>query len=84
MSYKKRTKGRQAIVEAAKKMPPLYHKIPGEEFDIRKARTLWWLTKQIAVLEDVWNLVKQSGAIEYNSETGKWQGVDFESYEKNN
>lgn len=78
MSYKKRTKGRQAIVDVAKKMPPLYHKLPDEEYDLRKSRVLWWLIKQPEVLEDVWNLVKQSGAIKYNSDTGKWQGVNFE------
>lgn len=77
MDRRKRTKGRQAIVNAARKMPPLYHKIPNEKFDLRKSRTLWWLTKQEEVLEDIWNLVKQSGAVKYNSETGKWQGVNF-------
>lgn len=34
----KTSKARQAIIEAAKKMPPLFHKIPGEDFDYRKAR----------------------------------------------
>ena len=60
----RRNKSKQDIVDAAKKMPPLYHKIPGEEFSLRKARTL-------------------SGAIRYNPNTQKWQGVDFvqEDYE---
>ena len=29
----KTSKARQAIIEAAKKMPPLFHKIPDEDFD---------------------------------------------------
>lgn len=74
---KKRTKGRQAIVEVAKKMPPLYHTIPGEDFSLRKSRVLWWLTKQPEVLEDVWNLVKQSGAVKYDPNTKKWRGTEF-------
>lgn len=79
----KRNSSRQTIVKAARKMPPLYHKLPNEKFDIRKARTLWWLTKQPAVLEHIWNIVKQSGAIRYDARTGKWQGVDFELEDMN-
>ena len=79
----RRNKSKQDIVDAAKKMPPLYHKTPGEEFSLRKARTLWWLVKQPSVLQYIWNIVKQSGAIRYNPNTQKWQGVDFvqEDYE---
>lgn len=59
-------------------MPPLRHSVPGENFDIRKSRVLWWLVKQPEVLNYVWNNIKQSGAIKYNKDTGKWQGVAFE------
>ncbi len=78
----KRNKAEQAIVDIAKNMPPLYHKQPGIEFDIRKSRTLWWLVKQPEVLNHIWNIVKQSGAIKYDPVTGKWQGVDFKGEEK--
>lgn len=74
----KRSKARQDIVDVAKRMPPLFHKFPDEEFDIRKARTLWWLVKQPQVLKYIWDIVKQSGAVKYDSSAGKWQGVDFE------
>lgn len=74
----KRSKARQDIIDTAKRMPPLFHKLPGEDFDIRKARTLWWLVKQPQVLKYIWDLLKQSGAVEYNSSTGKWQGIEFE------
>lgn len=73
----KRNKSRQNIVDAAKRMPPLLHKFPNEEFDIRRSRVLWWLVKQPAVLQYIWNLVKQSGAIVYDPNTRKWSGVDF-------
>ena len=73
----KRNGPKQRIVDAAKCMPPLYHKLPGQEYDIHKARTLWWLSKQPEVLTYIWDIVKQSGAIKYDSNTGKWQGVDF-------
>lgn len=73
----KRSKAKQDIVDAAKTMPPLYHKFPDKDYDIRKSRTLWWLVKQPSVLKYIWDIVKQSGAIFYDSKTGKWQGVDF-------
>lgn len=71
------------LINVARKMPPLYHSIPGEKFDIRKSRTLWWLIKQPEILNYVWNNIKQSGFIKYDSVTGKWTGIDFESEESN-
>lgn len=68
---------RQKLLASARKMPPLYHKLPGEPFDIRKSRVLWWLVKQPSVLHYLWNLFKDSGVIYFNRDTGKWQGVDF-------
>lgn len=65
------------IYRTAKKMPPLYHKLPGQEYDDQKSRVFWWLTKQPEVLNYVWNKLVQSGAVKYDANTGKWQGVDF-------
>lgn len=73
----KRSAPKQRIVDMAKNMPPLYHAIPGKDFNLLHSRTLWWLTKQPEVLRYIWDIVKQSGAICYDSNTGKWQGVDF-------
>ena len=73
----KRSKSRQDVVDAAKRMPPLFHKFPDEKFDIRKSRTLWWLVKQPEILKYIWDMVKQSGAIRYDSNTHKWKGIDF-------
>ena len=74
---------RKKLISVARKMPPLYHSIPGEKFDIRKSRTLWWLIKQPEILNYVWNNIKQSGFVKYDSVTGKWTGIDFESEESN-
>lgn len=76
-SMKKNQK--QKLLAAARHMPPLYHKLPGESFDIRKSRVLWWLVKQPAVLYCLWNFFKDSGVIYFNRDTGKWQGVDFQN-----
>ena len=59
-------------------MPPLYHKLPNEEFDIMESECVEWLISQPAIREFVWNQFKQSGDIEYDSETGIWVGVDYE------
>ncbi|WP_124098342.1 hypothetical protein [Ruminococcus sp. Marseille-P6503] len=75
----KRSKAKQDIVDAARRMPPLYHKLPDEDFEYKKARTLWWLVKQNAILKYIWDIIKQSGAVKYDPSVGKWQGVDFES-----
>lgn len=73
----KRNKAKDNVINAAKHMPPLFHKLPDEDFDLRKSRTLWWLIKQPEVLKYIWDIVKQSGAIVYDDKTHKWQGVDF-------
>lgn len=78
---KKKSKNLQAVIDIAKCMPPLYHSIPGVKFDFRRSRTLWWLIKQPEILKYIWDIVKRSGAIKYDSENGKWQGVDFEIHE---
>ena len=74
---KKVSNSKQRIFTVARKMPPLYHTLPGTNFDVRKSRTLWWLVKQPEVLNFIWEQIKTSGAVKYDSDTGKWQGVDF-------
>ena len=76
---KKVSKSKQQVIDVAKRMPPLCHTLPGtiNGFDIRKSRTLWWLVKQPEVLSFIWEQIKTSGAIRYDADTGKWQGVDF-------
>lgn len=75
----KRSKATQAIVDKAKTMPPLFHKLPDSKFDIRKSRVVWWLIKQPEVLNYIWNdIVQPSGAVVYDRESGKWKGVDFD------
>lgn len=77
-----RSKARQDVVNAAKRMPPLFRKLPNEDFDYRKSRTLWWLVKQPEVLKYIWDMVKQSGALVYDDKSHKWHGVDFKCEEE--
>lgn len=65
------------IMDTAKSMPPLFHKIPGQEYDCRKSYIIKWLLKHDEALDYLWNMVRESGAVKYNPDTGTWQGVDW-------
>lgn len=74
-AFKKRSK----LLDVVKNMPPLYHTMPDEPFDIKKSMVIRWLINQPDILNWIWNNLKQSGDVIYNKDTGKWQGTDFES-----
>ena len=61
-----------------KHMPPLYHTLPRQDFDIRKSEVIKWLMEKPDILNYLWDHIRQSGAIEYDRETQKWRGVDYE------
>ena len=61
----------------ARNMPPSYHTIPGQKFDIKKSECVRWLLKRQLILNYLWDQIIQSGHIIYNPQTGKWQGVDY-------
>ncbi len=69
-------------LEVAKKMPPLHHKLPGQEFDISKSEVVKWLIGQPEILQFVMDRVagrsEASRLIRYNPDTGTWQGVDYD------
>lgn len=69
-------------LEVAKKMPPLYHKLPGEEFDIAKSEVVKWLITQPEIMQFIMdrvaNRAEASRLITYDPDTGKWQGVEYD------
>lgn len=66
------------LLDVAKRMPPLYHTLPGEEFDVSKSEVIQWLIRQPDILSYISNRVRgDSKLIVYDRETGKWQGVDY-------
>ena len=67
------------LLDVAKRMPTLHHTLPEEEFDIKKSEVVQWLIKQPEILQYISNRIMGNGSayIKYNSETGKWEGVDY-------
>lgn len=69
-----------------KTMPPLYHHLPNQDFDIRKSEVVKWLIQQPEILQKVFdfaaNRSPKNKLIEYNTKTGQWQGVDFKKKEE--
>jgi hypothetical protein len=74
----KNTKCKSIKLDSAKCMPPLYHKLPDEDYSSEKSQVIKWLIQQPHICEFVWDKIKQSGDVKYNPDTGKWQGVDYE------
>lgn len=75
-------KRKSKYLDIAKKMPPLYHTIPGEDFDIAKSEVAKWLVSQPEILNYVVNRIKGSNGqttyIVFDPKTRKWQGVDYD------
>lgn len=75
-------KKRSKYLDVAKKMPPLHHTLPGEEFDIEKSEVAKWLAAQPEILTYVVNRIKggngQAPLIVYDPDTKIWRGVDYE------
>lgn len=69
------------LLDVAKRMPPLYHKRPGGEFDYRTSDVVTWLCGQPEILDYIFQSVanrSEAGKlIEYDHETGRWKGVEY-------
>lgn len=68
---------RSQKLDIGKVLPPGYHKLPGEEYDVRKSEVVQWLIQQPSIQEYVWDQFKMSGDVFFDRVTGKWQGVDY-------
>ena len=69
---------RKKAYACASMMPPLYHKSPGQNYDVMDSEVVDWLIEQPSVRERVFYEAKQSKLIEYDAEDGVWIGVDWE------
>jgi hypothetical protein len=68
-------KKRSAKWNIARKMPPLRHSFPGQDFDIQKSEAAKWLIRQSDIMQLIFESVKNM-EITYDPKTGMWKGVD--------
>jgi hypothetical protein len=52
-------------------MPRLKHYVPGEAFDFQKSELVQWLMNNENAFDLVFSALQSSGAIVFDSETGK-------------
>lgn len=64
-------------LDCLKKMPPLLHSF-GDSFDINKSACVAWMLMQPDLKQFLFDKAVASGYIQYDKETGKWAGVDFQ------
>lgn len=71
------------LLDVVKQMPPLYHKLPGKDFDWNESEALKWIVSQPEVLNYLWQSIRnRSDASElmvYNTKAGTWQGADYDA-----
>ena len=61
--------------EAIKRMPPKYHRLPGNEFDILKSEVCDFMMKMPEVRQYVFNTFKN--CMEYDPVTHQWHGKNY-------
>lgn len=66
------------FLDNVRKMPPLLHTVKGEKFDISKSEAAVWISNQPEVMQKIFDMARYHGVIEYNQDTGTWQGVDYD------
>lgn len=76
-SKNKKQKRRSQMLMSAQEMPPLYHTLPGQDYDGEKSQVLKWLGNNHDIQEWVMSQLKSAGYITYNRDTGQWVGVDY-------
>ena len=67
------------FLDGIKKMAPLRHSFPGEKFDITESEAAAWISNQPEVMQKIFDTARYHGVIEYDSQTGKWKGIDYDS-----
>lgn len=65
------------LLDVFKKMPKLFHTMPGEKFNNGKSEVNAWLKEQDALLAWLFEKGKNLGYVKYNDITGEWMGIDY-------
>ena len=65
------------FLKCARKMPPLVHSTV-KPFDITKSEVAQYLINCPEIMQKVFDMAQHHGIIEYDPDTEKWQGVDYD------
>lgn len=66
------------FLECVKSMPPLIHSKKGETFNIAESEVAKWIASQPDIMQKIFDTARYHGVIEFDPETGTWQGVDYD------
>lgn len=75
------TRKKSKFLEVGKEMPLLYHTFPDEEYDPTQSQVLRWISEQPELLEWIFEQLRSTGYIVYDSDWGAWHGVNFRKSE---
>lgn len=75
------TRKKSKFFEVGKEMPLLYHTFPDEEYDPTQSQVLRWISEQPELLEWIFEQLRSTGYIVYDSDWGAWHGVNFRKSE---
>lgn len=68
---------RSKKLDIAKKMPPLRHSIPEQDFDWKTSEVMKWLLLQDEIRSWIWQQITNSKYIIFDPETRTWCGVEY-------
>lgn len=63
------------MLNTARHMPALFHKLPGEEYDQGRSEVINWLVAQPETRVFIFERVHEARAIEFDGATGIWKGA---------
>ena len=70
----KKIKSKKLLV--GRRMPKLYHTLPGKKFSVENSEVLNWISNQPDLLDWIFRQLVSAQYIKYLRETGQWVGED--------
>lgn len=67
------------FLKCIRHMPPLTHSVAGEAFDIKKSKVANWISSKPDIIQKIFDMAINQGAIKYNSDSETWEGVDYDN-----
>ena len=75
---KERSTSKDKRLLVGKDMPPLYRTQPDEKYSYKTDDVFKWISERPGLINFIFDKLVANKYIFYDSDTGKWQGVDYE------